>query len=94
MGLERREKQSNLYNQLQKEILTLLQQLCGDQWSDFNAHDPGVTLAEIINYALYELDYQLTFSPGDICTDSRQPDFRSTYRRNAGHAYADYSGRL
>ncbi|MCD8193546.1 MAG: hypothetical protein LUD74_03175, partial [Tannerellaceae bacterium] len=59
MGLERREKQGNLYARLQKESITLLQQLCGEQWSDFNAHDPGITLAEITNYALYELDHQL-----------------------------------
>ncbi|MFR5760047.1 MAG: hypothetical protein ACLUE2_22270 [Bacteroides cellulosilyticus] len=35
--------------------------LSGKVWTDFNAHDPGVTLADIANYALTEMDYKLRF---------------------------------
>lgn len=59
--IERREKEDNFFVRLQKETLEILQALSGNIWTDFNLHDPGMTIAEILNYALYELQYQLQF---------------------------------
>lgn len=59
--IQRREKEENFFARLQKETLEELQALTGKIWTDYNLHDPGVTIAEITNYALYELQYQLQF---------------------------------
>lgn len=75
MFLERRDRENNGYSLLQKQTLELLQQLSGKVWTDFNVHDPGVTIAETFNYALYELDYQFQFpfesflNNGEPCSD-------------------------
>lgn len=59
-----------LYTRLQQKMLDELQRLSGKVWTDFNAHDPGVTVADIANYALTETDYKLGFSLTDYLTDS------------------------
>lgn len=61
MYIERHDKKDSLYRRLQDESITLLQELCGKVWTDFNLHDPGVTTLKILNYALYELAYKLGF---------------------------------
>ena len=45
----------NLYSYLQRQTLEEVHRLSGKVWTDFNAHDPGVTLADIANYALTEM---------------------------------------
>ncbi|MCD7931417.1 MAG: hypothetical protein LUH15_08665 [Tannerellaceae bacterium] len=61
--LSRRDKEDSLYEQLQENSLAAYQNYCGDIWTDFNTHDPGITISDILNYALYELAYQLEFPP-------------------------------
>lgn len=39
----------------------MLQQLSGNIWTDFNEHDPGVTILDVLNYALLETKYRLDF---------------------------------
>lgn len=58
----------SLYTQLQRQTLEEAQRLSGKVWTDYNAHDPGVTVADIANYALAELDYKLRFAPTDYLT--------------------------
>ncbi|MDR0893028.1 MAG: hypothetical protein LBN24_10495 [Mediterranea sp.] len=57
-----------LYTTLQQHTLEELQRLAGEVWTDFNAHDPGVTLADAANYALTETDYKLDFDLEDYLT--------------------------
>lgn len=59
----------HLYTRLQRQTLEEVQRLSGKVWTDFNVHDPGVTLADIANYALTELDYKLHFNPEDYLTE-------------------------
>lgn len=51
----------SLYERLQQQALDCVQQLSGKVWTDYNAHDPGVTTLDILNYALTELDFRLNF---------------------------------
>ena len=37
----------NLYSYLQRQTLEEVHRLSGKVWTDFNAHDPGVTLVDI-----------------------------------------------
>ena len=41
----------------------------GEVWTDYNAHDPGVTLLELFCFALTELDYRADFPVADLLTD-------------------------
>ncbi len=49
----------------------LLQALAGHVWTDFNAHDPGVTLLEALSYALTDLGYRAGQSIPDLLTDEQ-----------------------
>ena len=42
------------------------QQLGGDLWTDFNEHDPGVTILEQLCFALTDLAYRTSFDIKDI----------------------------
>ncbi|AQR73699.1 hypothetical protein [Sphingomonas sp. LM7] len=53
------------FDTLKSEAVALLQQLCGG-WTDYNAHDPGVTLVELLSYALTDLGYRATLPVEDL----------------------------
>ena len=65
-----RQPEDELFADLQKSTLDELQHLSGNLWTDFNPHDPGVTIADIANYALTELAYKLGFNLEDYFTDN------------------------
>ena len=44
-----RQPEDELFADLQKSTLDELQHLSGNLWTDFNPHDPGVTIADIAN---------------------------------------------
>ncbi len=68
ISIERRDERDSFYGNLRKDSLSLLQKLSGDAWTDYNLHDPGITILEQINYALWEFDYRLHFSLQDYLT--------------------------
>ena len=39
--------------------------MSGELWTDYNTHDPGITMTDLLNYALTELDYRLRFDMPD-----------------------------
>lgn len=57
-----------LYDTLQQNILDSLQSLSGSLWTDYNVHDPGITLNDVLNYSLTEIDYKLGFPLEDYLT--------------------------
>ncbi len=59
MFIRKRERKDNFYQELQEKTLERLQELSGDVWTDYNIHDPGVTISDNMNYALFELQYKL-----------------------------------
>lgn len=60
------------YILLQQKALEELQKLCGNIWTDYNPHDPGVTILETANYALTELHYRFSFALQDYLTGKEQ----------------------
>lgn len=56
------------YEALRAEALRLVQKLSGKVWTDFNIHDPGVTLLEEIIFAITELGYKTGFDIEDYLT--------------------------
>jgi hypothetical protein len=61
---------------LKREGLRLVQELSGNVWTDYNNHDPGVTILDQICYALTDLIYRTDFPVADFLTaDNGQIDF-------------------
>lgn len=54
------------YDELLKQGIEFIQQFSGNQWSDYNYHDPGITFLEQICYALTDLGYKANFPIEDI----------------------------
>lgn len=55
---------------LREEGIRLVQETSGDVWTDYNLHDPGVTLLEAICYAMTDLVYRTSFSAADYLASS------------------------
>src|SRR5262249_24576430 len=49
------------YARLREEGLALLGRLAGAQWTDFNTHDPGITILEQLCYAITDLGYRTAY---------------------------------
>ena len=51
---------------LRTEGIKYIQELTGAFWTDYNEHDPGVTILEQLCYALTDLSYRVDFDIQDI----------------------------
>jgi len=60
------------YYAYRKEALLWSQKLSGKLWTDYNPHDPGITIIETLSYVLTELDYKLGFSIEDLLHSSEE----------------------
>lgn len=49
------------YARLREEGLHLLARLGGAQWTDFNTHDPGITILEQLCYVITDLGYRMDY---------------------------------
>jgi len=68
------------FDHLRAQGLKYIQQLSGKLWTDHNLHDPGITILEVLCYALMDLGYRTGFSINDII---REED--GTVTSNAFH---------
>lgn len=53
------------FETLRKEGIGKIQDLCGETWTDYNLHDPGVTILEQLCYGLTDLSYHSGFAVQD-----------------------------
>ncbi len=53
---------------LRQKGMDYLQKLTGQNWTDFNAHDPGITILEQLCYALTDLAYRIEYPVQDLLT--------------------------
>lgn len=51
------------------QAIDMVQRMTGHTWTDFNLHDPGVTILEQVCYALTDLAYKTDFPIEDLITD-------------------------
>ena len=56
------------WDALRAEGFRHVQQLSGLIWTDHNLHDPGITILEVLCYALTDLGYRASFATGDLMT--------------------------
>ena len=67
---ERILKPSQDYNFLRKEGLKYIEKLGNTFWTDYNAHDPGITTLEALSYVITELGYRTDFETKDLLTNA------------------------
>ena len=53
------------FDSLRSEAIKLIQQLSGKVWTDYNLHDPGITILEQLLYAITDLIYRTEFAIED-----------------------------
>lgn len=54
------------YNFLRGEGIKLIERLSGKVWTDYNTHDPGITLLEALCYSITDLGYRTAFDIKDL----------------------------
>lgn len=59
-------RESEAYNLLRKKGIDLIEKLGSTYWTDYNIHDPGITILELLCFAQTEVGYKLGFSIEDL----------------------------
>lgn len=70
--------ESQDYALLREVGLSYVSKLSNSYWTDFNAHDPGVTILELLAYAITDLGYRTSFEVKDLLTEEVQGSFQNT----------------
>ncbi|MDP3468469.1 MAG: hypothetical protein Q8S11_09055 [Daejeonella sp.] len=65
---------------LRKNGIELIQQLSGKSWTDFNLHDPGLTILEQLCFSITELAYRTDFPLQDLLANEHG---KINYHKNA-----------
>ncbi|MHC4325885.1 MAG: diguanylate cyclase, partial [Planctomycetota bacterium] len=60
------------YNMLREEGVAHLEALSSNVWSDYNIHDPGITILELLCYALTDLGYRASYPLADILAEGAE----------------------
>ncbi len=76
------DKPSLNFHLLREEGLAYLQKIAGDHWTDYNAHDPGVTILEQLCFALTDVAYRLEYPIADLLALPSDSDRRTRDRLN------------
>lgn len=66
------------FNFLKMEGISYIQDLSGDVWTDYNEHDPGVTILEQLCYAITDLAYRAEYDIKDLIASTEDID-KSTF---------------
>ena len=69
------------YDFLRKEAIVNTQKISGDIWTDYNAHDPGVTILEQFSYALTDISFRTNLDIETILF--HEGDKQSTLKKHA-----------
>lgn len=59
------------FERLRAEAIGLIEQVSGRAWSDYNLHDPGITILEQLIYAITDLGYRCDFPVQDYLANGK-----------------------
>ena len=68
------DKESKNFDFLREEGIAYLQEVVGKIWTDYNTHDPGVTILEQICYALTDVAFRANLDIKDILAVNENDD--------------------
>ncbi len=54
------------YETLRELGIRHIQELAGKLWTDYNTHDPGITILEVLSYVLTDIGYRINYDIKDI----------------------------
>ena len=60
---------------LRREGIGHIENLASDIWTDYNLHDPGITILEILCYAITDLGYRSNMAPADLFAEPNGGSF-------------------
>ncbi len=60
---------SSNYDLLRKKGLEYIEQLSSSIWTDYNIHDPGITILELLSYAITDLGYRTSIDLKDLIAE-------------------------
>ncbi len=69
--INKKEEGDSLYEELRLEALEIIQKITSETWTDYNEHDPGVTLIENIAYTITELSHKTLAPIQDLLIKSK-----------------------
>lgn len=80
---EPRREPDQEFTALRRKGIELIEKMSSRWWTDYNSHDPGITMLEALCYAITDLGYRIGWNiadllqnpPGDGSKDSIQPFF-------------------
>src|SRR5699024_10935549 len=61
------------YERLRALGLKHIEKLSSEIWTDYNVHDPGITLLEILCYAITDLGNRTSYDIADLLADKSVP---------------------
>ena len=64
---------------LKAEGIRRIQEMAGNIWTDYNEHDPGVTILEALCYALTDLGYRTSFDMRDLLAPNPNDQIEDDY---------------
>lgn len=67
------------YAFLRREGIRILERLGGQLWTDFNAHDPGITILEQVCYAITDLAYRIDYDVKDLLFSEEEDPYGSLH---------------
>lgn len=67
------------YTSLRQQGIRQLERLAGRRWTDFNVHDPGITILEQLCYALTDLGYRNDHEMPDLLANGGRDPYASLY---------------
>ena len=75
--IEKKKTGSGFHQELFSEGIEILQKLSGQKWTDYNHHDPGITLLESTVFAMSEIDYKTETDMADLLLKKQDHKLRS-----------------
>ena len=67
------------YALLREKAVKHIQELSGKIWTDDNEHDPGITILEMLAYAITDLGYRTNYNIRDILTTKTPEDIKNFF---------------
>ncbi|MFO1430280.1 MAG: hypothetical protein U1F76_09090 [Candidatus Competibacteraceae bacterium] len=67
------------YTFLRQEGIRHLERMAGPLWTDFNLHDPGITILEQLCYVLTDLVYRCNYELPELLTRTGEAPYDSLY---------------
>ncbi|MDD9139862.1 MAG: hypothetical protein NQ127_02925 [Candidatus Cardinium sp.] len=72
------------YSFLKAQGIAYIQQLAGKKWTDYGNHDPGITILEVLAFAIMDLQYRTNFYIEDLWANDpdaiEKPNEKQFYR--------------